>query len=220
MAEARLSVAEYYNSFLCAVGPQRWWLGKTPFEEIVAAIFTQSTAWTNVEQESKNLPSKEMLTARALELITRERLVELMSPSGYFRQKAKKLKAFVGFLRQDFRGSLLRMFRNLTEEARGRQLEVHGMGLDTADSILLYAGGDPVLVADAHTKRILVRYGWMGEKAAQDDISGSFETSFDRDAARFNKFHVLIVEAGKRWRRPREPLYGEFPRGRFLEEGR
>jgi endonuclease III related protein len=148
-ADARLTVAKYYNSFFCALGPQRWWLGMTPFKVIVAAILTESRACTNVTQASNNLLSNEFLTARAHELSARERLAELMSPSGYFRQNAKKLKAFVGFLRQDFRGSLLRMFRTPREELRGRQFKVHGMGPDTADSIHFYAGGHPVFVVDA-----------------------------------------------------------------------
>lgn len=220
LAEARLTVAEYCNSFFWALGPQRRWLGNMPFEVIVAAILAPNTAWTKVEQASNNLRSKVMRTARALELKARERLAELIRPSGYFRQKAKKLKAFVGFLRRDFRGPLVRMFRTSTEEPRGRPLAVRRIGPETADSILLYAGGHPVFVEDAYTKRILVHHGWMGERAAYDDLSGSFENSFDRDAARFDKFHALIVQTGKRWRRPCEPLYGEYPLGRFPEEGR
>ncbi len=156
-------IAEYYNSFFRALGPQRRRMGKTPVEVIAAAHFRKSTAWTNGEQASNHLRSNEMLTSRAIELFARGRFFELMSPSGYFRQKTKNLKAFVEFLRRDFRGARLSMLRTPTEEARGRKLEAHGIGSETADLVLFHAGGHPVFVVDAHTKRNLVRRGWTGE---------------------------------------------------------
>jgi endonuclease-3 related protein len=173
-----------------------------------------------VERAISNLRAEEMLTHGALERVTLKRLARLVRPSGYFRQKAKKLKAFTEFLRQDFQGSLARLFRTPTAELRGRLLEVHGIGPETADSILLYAGGHPVFVVDAYTKRILVRHGWVGEKAGYEELREFLESNLDRDAARFNEFHALIVQTGKRWCRPHEPLCGECPLERFLEEGR
>jgi endonuclease-3 related protein len=139
--DARLTLHEYYNSLFCALGPQHWWPGKTKFEVIVGAILTQSTAWVNVELAIRNLRAEKMLSAVALERVRFGRLAELIRPSGYFRQKAKKLKAFAEFLRANFQGSLARMFRTSTDELRERLLGVHGIGPETADSILLYAGG-------------------------------------------------------------------------------
>jgi endonuclease-3 related protein len=218
--DPRLALTEYYNSLFCTLGPQHWWPGKSRFEVIVGTILTQSTAWRNVERAISNLRTEKMLTPGALERVTFERLARLLRPSGYFRQKARKLKAFAEFLRKDFQGSLARMFRTPTAELRRRLLDVHGIGPETADSILLYAGGHPVFVVDAYTKRILVRHSWVGEKSGYEEMREFFENNFDRDAAQFNEFHALIVQTGKRWCRPREPLCGECPLGRFLEEGR
>jgi len=47
-----------------------------------------------------------------------------------------------------------------------------------------------------------------------------FERQFPGDVRRFNEMHALIVHAGKTWCRPQEPLCGECPLGRYLEEGR
>jgi endonuclease-3 related protein len=218
-AEVRRTLDEYYNS-LCELGAQHWWPGKTKFEVIVGAILTQSTSWVNVELAIRNLREKKMLSPAALERVKLGQLANLIRPSGYFRQKAKRLKTFVEFLRRNFQGSLARMFRTSTGELRERLLEVHGIGPETADSILLYAGGRPVFVADTYSKRILARHGWIGEKAEYEEVRGFFEDHMERDAQRFNEFHALIVQAGKQWCRPRDPLCAECPLGRFREEGR
>ncbi|MGH9704300.1 MAG: endonuclease III domain-containing protein [Candidatus Acidiferrales bacterium] len=186
----------------------------------MGAILTQSTSWVNVELAMRNLREEKMFSPAALERVKLGPLATLIRPSGYFRQKAKRLKAFVEFLRRNFQGSLARMFRTSTADLRERLLGVHGIGPETADSILLYAGGQPVFVADAYSKRILVRHGWIGEKAEYEEVRGFFEKHMERDAQRFNKFHALIVQAGKQWFRPRDPLCGECPLGRLLEEGR
>ncbi len=217
---ARRTLEEYYNSLLGVLGPQHWWPAKTPFEVIVGAILTQSMAWTNVERAVDNLRRENLLTPKAMERMQVGRLARLVRSSGYFRQKAKKLKAFVTFLRREFRGSLARMFRMPTNGLRKKLLDVHGIGPETADSILLYAGNHPVFVVDAYTKRVLVRHGWMGSGANYEEMRAFFEMNLDQDAQRFNEFHALLVQTGKHWCRPREPRCGECPLERFLEEGR
>lgn len=156
----------YYDTLFAALGPQRWWPSSKsggPFEIILGAILTQNTAWTNVERAITNLRRARLLTPRAIERIPLRRLARLIRPSGYFRQKAKKLKAFVRFLRDAYGGSLARMFRTPTAELRAQLLAVHGIGPETADSILLYAGRHPVFVVDAYTRRILLRHALIHE---------------------------------------------------------
>src|ERR1700733_12757126 len=107
-----------------ALGPMHWWPGRTPFEVIVGAILTQNTAWSNVEKAIANLRRERLLTPRAIERIPEARLAKLIPPSGYFRQKAKKLKVFVRFLRAEHGDSLARMFRTPTLELRQQLLNV------------------------------------------------------------------------------------------------
>jgi endonuclease III related protein len=213
-------LGEYYETLYNALGPQHWWPARTAFEVIVGAILTQSTAWTNVERAITNLKREKMLTPSALERIPAGRLAQLVRPSGYFRQKARKLKAFVRFLRQTYGGSLARMFRAPTPELREKLLAVHGIGPETADSILLYAGGHAVFVVDAYTKRVLQRHGWAEARTKYEEMQTLFEKQVPRDAQRFNEFHALLVQVGKNWCRPREARCDGCPLGRFLEEGR
>jgi endonuclease III related protein len=211
---------EYYNSLFTAFGPQHWWPGKTPFEVIVGAVLTQNTSWTNVERAISNLRAASLLSPGAIEKVPLRRLERLIRSSGYFRQKARKLKAFCGFLRGEYGGSLKRMFETPTIVLREKLLGVFGIGPETADSILLYAGDHPVFVVDAYTKRMLSRHGWARENAKYDDVRWMFEREFPGDVKRFNEFHALIVHTGKNFCRTHDPLCGECPLGRYLEEGR
>jgi len=211
---------EYYNSLFTALGPQHWWPGDSQFEIIAGAILTQNTSWKNVEQAIVNLRSAGLLSPAAIEKVTPRRLEKLIRPSGYFRQKARKLKAFCHFLRAEYRGSLKRMNETPTIVLREKLLGVFGIGPETADSILLYAGDHPVFVVDAYAKRILARHGWIGEKAKYEDIRWMVERQFPGDSRRFNEFHALIVNAGKNFCRTQQPLCDRCPLGRYLEEGR
>ncbi len=112
------------------------------------------------------------------------------------------------------------MFETPTMVLREKLLGVFGIGPETADSILLYAGQHAVFVVDAYTKRILSRHGWAGEKTKYEDIRWMFERQFPGNARRFNEFHALIVKAGKNYCRKQEALCGQCPLGRYLEEGR
>lgn len=186
----------------------------------MGAILTQSTAWTNVEKAIANLRAANMLSVEAIEAVPLPRLARLIRPAGYFRQKGKKLKAFVRFLRSEFGGSLERMFELPTEELREELLRVYGIGPETADSILLYAGAHPVFVVDAYTKRILQRHGWASEKSGYEEIRSLFEARLPRDARLFNEYHALLVQVGKNWCRRTEMRCDGCPLKPFLEAGR
>jgi len=158
-------------------GPQRWWPGDTPFEVCVGAILTQNTAWTNVEKAITNLRRARVLTPQRLRALPHRRLAALIRPAGYFNVKARRLRSFLDFLHDEFRGDLPRMFRLPTTELREKLLAVNGIGPETADSILLYAGGHESFVVDAYTRRILTRHGWAFHAANYHDIKSLFEQS-------------------------------------------
>ncbi|HKS83252.1 MAG TPA: hypothetical protein VJR23_17240 [Candidatus Acidoferrales bacterium] len=211
---------EYFNSLFTAMGPQHWWPGRTQFEIIVGAILTQNTSWTNVERAIANLREAGLLTPRAIRRAKLSQLQRLIRSSGYFRQKARKLKAFCEFLQREYRGSFRRMFDTSTIALREKLLGIFGIGPETADSILLYAGGHAVFVVDAYTKRILARHGWAREKSKYDDVRWLFERQFPGDVKRFNQFHALIVNTDKNFCLARNPLCAQCPLGRYLEESR
>jgi endonuclease-3 related protein len=168
-------IRSYYHALFQAWGPQHWWPAQSRFEVIVGAYLTQNTAWTNVERALANLRSARLLSVRGIRGASLAQLERLIRPSGYFRQKAKRLKIFVAFLDKQYEGSLTKLFAHPTREIREELLNLHGVGPETADSILLYAGNHPVFVVDTYTRRILARHEILPEEAAYDEIRELFE---------------------------------------------
>jgi endonuclease III related protein len=195
----------YYDALLSAYGPQHWWPGRTRFEVIVGAILTQSTSWSNVELAIAALRREKLLSPLGLERVSTRRLARLIRSSGYFRQKARKLKAFVHFLRREYDGSLDKLFARPTSQLREELLSIHGIGPETADSILLYAGEHPVFVVDAYTRRILERHGLAQGKHTYEQIRELFEQNLPASVPLFNEYHALIVHTGKHFCGKRAP---------------
>ena len=144
-------------------GHQHWWPGETPFEVCVGAILTQNTAWTNVERAIANLKSARVLEPGKLFAMPEAKLAELIRPAGYFNVKARRLRSFLRVLVGEFGGDLEKLFAGETSVVRERLLAIHGVGPETADSMLLYAGGHSSFVIDAYTKRIFQRHRWKAE---------------------------------------------------------
>ncbi len=165
----------YYHTLYQAWGPQHWWPAEMQFEVIVGAYLTQNTAWTNVEKALANLRAAKALSVTGIRDLKLSKLERLIRPSGYFRQKAKRLKTFVAFLDKNYDGSLEALFSQPTDRLREKLLELNGVGPETADSILLYAGNHPVFVVDAYTRRILARHKILPEKTDYEEIRKLFE---------------------------------------------
>jgi endonuclease-3 related protein len=183
---------------------------------IVGAILTQNTAWTNVERAIANLRREKLLSPEAIETIPLSRLASLIRSSGYFRQKAKTLKAFVRFLRAEYRGSLTKMFRTATGTLREELLGVRGIGPETADCILLYAGKHPVFVVDAYARRILDRHGLLRGNRPYEEVQEFFQRSLPQHASLYNEFHALLVRTGKEHCRARNPRCHQCALGPLL----
>jgi endonuclease-3 related protein len=163
-------IIRYYRALYSRWGPQNWWPAQSPLEVVVGAYLTQNTNWGNVEKAIANLRRARVLSVKALRETPLQQLATLIRPSGYFRQKAKKLKTFIRFLDSQYGGSLARMFAQPTEKLRAELLALNGVGPETADSILLYGGNHSIFVVDAYTRRILERHGMIDPKAKYDEI--------------------------------------------------
>ncbi len=206
---------QIYTALYSAWGPQHWWPGKTVFEIMTGAVLTQNTAWTNVEKAITNLRSGRVLTLAGIERITVRRLSSLIRPSGYHNVKAKRLRNLVDFIRVQYRGSLKKMFSVKSDELRKKLLEVNGIGPETADSILLYAGGKPFFVVDAYTRRILGRHGLINETAPYESVQKLFMDNLPRQSRLYNEFHALLVKAAKEHCKKSRPVCRACPLENF-----
>ncbi len=170
-------IRDFYRVLFRAWGPQHWWPAQSRFEVIVGAYLTQNTAWTNVERALTQLRSAGVLSVEGIRRTPLRELERLVRSAGYFRQKAQRLKTFVEFLDSRHAGSLDRMFAQPTELLREQLLSLNGIGPETADSILLYAGNHASFVVDAYTRRIVERHCLATPKTTYEDIRELFQTA-------------------------------------------
>lgn len=188
-----------YKTLLKAYGEQNWWPTITKnkkFEVILGSILTQNTSWKQAEKAIINLKNNDLISKEAIKKVSLRRLASLIKPSGYFNQKAKRIKAVSNFLEKN---------KNPT---RDQLLEVNGIGPETADSMLLYAFNQPYFVIDAYTKRTMQRLGYKEE--GYGELQSLFQNNLPSDYEIYNEFHALFVEHAKTYCR-KKPLCQKCP---------
>lgn len=187
-----------------------WWPGGSPFEVIVGAVLTQQTSWKNVEKAIGALKGAGMLNLGSICSMKTEELEKLIRPSGYYRQKARRLKGLCMHIRR--RHSTLEAFLSQdAHELREELLSMNGIGRETADSILLYAANKPIFVIDAYTKRILSRVFGLNAEADYSEFQELFHDKIRPNARLYNDMHAQFVEIGKNYCRKAEPLCAACP---------
>ena len=200
---------QIYNLLLGNFGSQGWWpvtaIGcrgsevkpvygmatkteKQRFEIIIGAILTQNTAWKNVEKALINLNKENLVDIRRIRAVSTQKLAKLIKPAGYFNQKADRLKIFAKYLFEKYKGNLRAFFNQDTEKLRTELLTIKGIGPETADSILLYAGDKPNFVVDAYTRRIFSRLGLCSKDVSYDELKAIFENSLEKDIKLYNEY--------------------------------
>ncbi|MFC2013167.1 tRNA (N6-threonylcarbamoyladenosine(37)-N6)-methyltransferase TrmO [Chloroflexota bacterium] len=202
-------LTDIYYRLMSRYGPQHWWPADEPFEMIVGAILTQSAAWSNVSKAIDNLKSAGALSPEAIRRLPPAELGAIIRPCGYYNAKALKLKTFARWLGERYHDDLNLLFSGDTEALRRELLSLHGIGEETADSIILYAAGKPVFVIDAYTRRIVSRIGLMtGGRYA--DYQSLFMDNLPAEDKLFNEYHALLVRLAKEACR-KQPLCPQCP---------
>jgi endonuclease-3 related protein len=212
------TLEKVYDRLLGYFGHQNWWPGQGAFEVVVGAILVQNTSWKNVEKAIENLREAGVLQPHTLYKLPHEELAELVRPAGYFRIKARRLQNLLALLVERYDGSLEAMFATPIDTLREELLSVHGVGPETADSILLYAGNLPTFVVDTYTHRVLARHGWIGFDADYHAIKEHFESRLAADCQLFNEYHALLVRVGHEHCR-KTPKCESCPLAEMLPEG-
>ena len=208
-----------YDRLLDYYGPQHWWPAETAFEAIVGALLMQQTSWRNVEVAIGNLKRARLLEVRALAETPMSVIRRHVRIAGLYRTKPARLRAFCRHLLDRSGGDLARYFARPMDEVRADLLAQEGIGPETADSILLYAGGRPVFVVDAYTERIGRRIGLFrtGEYRA---IQRYFEEQVPRDLMTYQEYHALLVRHAKTLCRRVKPACAECPVESLCDFGR
>jgi endonuclease-3 related protein len=187
------TIRNIYRKLARSWGPQHWWPAETAFEVIAGAILTQNTSWKNVERALASLRSANALSLAGIRALPLPKLEELVRSSGYYRQKAVRLKSFVAFVDERYGGSLENMFRAPTPPLRAELLALHGIGPETADAILLYAAGHEVFVVDTYARRVLQRHAVIEEKAKYEDIRALVERALSGGRTMSPEAHLVAA---------------------------
>jgi len=182
-----------YHQLMAHYGPQNWWPAQEPFEVIVGAILTQSAAWGNVEKAMSNLKSAKSLSPGVLRRLPLSELARLIHPCGYYNAKALKLKSFAYWLGNHYADDLGQLLATDTHDLRQQLLSIHGIGQETADSIILYAANKPIFVIDAYTRRIINRIGLAPDNNSYTAYQAFFMDNLPADTQFFNEYHALLV---------------------------
>ncbi len=186
-----------YQKLYDYYGPQNWWPAESDFEVIVGAILTQNTAWQNVEKAIQNLKTYNLLTPQKLWAISEKKLYPIIKPSGFYRLKTKRLKAFLDFMFKKYDGSISNLKNQKLSILRKEMLEISGIGEETADSILLYALKKPVFVIDAYTRRTFSRHNFFDYNTAYSKIQEIFMRQLPKSVKIYQEYHALLVKLAK-----------------------
>ena len=201
---------EIHNLLFTAFGPQNWWPAETDLEMMIGAILTQNTSWNNVEKAIQNLKEKDLVSIKGLSDTPAPILAEYIRPAGYYNLKVRRLKNLISLIQDKHDGDLNSLFSLDTETIRKELLSVKGIGLETADSMILYGAGRALFVVDTYTHRILSRHGLIEEEAGYFEVQMLFMDTLPHDVECFQEFHALLVKTGKDFCR-RKPLCPDCP---------
>lgn len=202
---------QIFHKMLDHFGPRGWWPAETPFEVVVGAILAQSVAWRNVEKAIANLKAAGLFSAAALYHAAAADIAREIVPTRYYQAKTKKLQAFMAHLMERYDGDLNKMFTRPLAALREELLSLYGIGEETADSILLYAGNYPIFVVDAYTKRIFARLGILPASCTYRQVQRFFMENLPADVALFNEYHALIDAVGHYYCRNTNPRCQKCP---------
>lgn len=201
-----------YRLLLKDGGHQAWWPGDSPLEICLGAILTQNTSWTNVEKALALLKESPGLQVKALLEIPMDQLASRLRPVGYFNLKARRLRSFLSVVAHEYGGKVQDLLAGSTSKVRERLLAISGIGPETADSMLLYAGMQPSFVVDAYTRRVFARHGWTAPDADYNELQAlcvqalPWKPESPGDSLDlWQDFHAHIVRLGKDYCRPRNP---------------
>jgi len=184
-----------FTSLYNAFGPQHWWPGETSLEVVIGAVLTQNTNWKNVEKAIYNLKVNNMLSVEGI-LENKEVLSDIIKPAGYYRVKAVHIISVMEKIKKY--NSVEELLRLPIGKLREELLSIKGIGLETADSIILYAGNYPIFVVDSYTRRIFSRLGIIDGNETYEKIQNIVMKNFPKETYIHNEFHALLVELGKR----------------------
>lgn len=210
-----MNLPRLYEMMDRAFDVEEWWPSESEFEIMIGAILTQQTNWESVGRVLEIMRHGGVLSPAYMTSMDRARLEEMIKPCGFYRQKAERVQLLARYLMDTYKGSTSSLLEKEIEEARNELLSLKGVGKETADSILLFAGHRPKFVAAAYVSRVLRRTG-VFDSNSYDQVQRFVESSFPHSPDRLARLYALFVQLAKTYCRARPlchlcPLREECP---------
>ncbi len=186
-----------------------WWGAfKDPFEISVSAILVQLSRWETVSRVISKLRENRLLNPHALAEAPTEEIIELIRGVGFRENKSRTLKEFSQIIVE--RGGWEAFISRDSTNVREDLLKIRGIGYETADTILLFAGNKLVLPISRLARRVLTR---IGVELPNNYIEAQriLEENIPRKLSDYKLFHAALVTISKKYCRIKKPLCRECP---------
>ena len=183
-----------------------WWEHCGTFQTLIEVFLTQQTKWEKVQQSIKYLHDFNLLQPQKILEVDQYKLASAIVPSGFYNQKATRIKLFVENMINQF--GTFEHFKNSVD--RTWLLQQKGIGFESADSILCYICFKPVMVVDNYTNKLFKKFNFEFEN--YNELKEYLENDIFENEARilsefkmlkdihqiFAIFHGMIVEFCKK----------------------
>lgn len=163
-------------------GP-KWWpveypedVSGDPFKNLIITILSQNTSEANCVRAYKALSSKFEVKPRVLAEAREADIREAIRSGGLYNVKAKRIKMVSKAVLEKFHGNVASILALPKEEARGKFMELPGVGPKTADVLLTSRHGySQAFVVDTHMDRIAKRLGLVKPDAKYEVIQAALQ---------------------------------------------
>ncbi len=180
-----------------------------PFVLLVRTVLSQNTSSRNSTKAFKRLERSVGISPKSLSEAPLAEMEEAIKVAGLYRERARRLKKLARLVLKEYGGNLSWIKSLSLEEARGRLLMMPGIGFKTADIMLAFYGGKPVLPIDTHIRRLAIRLGLAKATMGYESIREILESCIaPEDRARA---HLLLIAFGREICRARKPLCNDCP---------
>jgi len=184
-----------FDWYPCDAYSPKWWGGlEDPEEVAITAILVQQTRWENVKEAYKNLRAaylNSFVTIKQSDLNSIKRCIKSV---GMYAEKSKKLKELADAVVKA--GGWESFINRDMKEVRVELLRLNGIGYETADAILLFAGNHLIFPASRLVARVLERIGFDIPKG-YEALRKFIEAKLPKDLFSYKLFYASSLVTTK-----------------------
>jgi endonuclease-3 len=180
-----------------------------PVRNLVLTILSQNTTDANRDRAYDRLMQR-FPTLSALAAARPSELEEAIRVGGLANAKAKSILGALARIREERGGYSLDFLREMPlPEAREYLTSFPGVGVKTANILLLFSFGMPAFPVDTHVLRVTKRLGLVPGTSTLAKAALSLEPHVG--AGDHGPLHLNLIRLGRELCRPRNPLCPECP---------